>query len=201
MLIGVLADTHVPYRMPEIPGPVVEALRGVDFILHAGDVDEPWALAPLQALAPVLAVRGNYHILDRSAAGATLPRVVELDFAGRHLAMEHGFDIGPLAWVWKARSLLRQLSGHWDFPQYDAAIARCLLRRYPTADVIIFGHTHRYYCQWWGEKLVLNPGAALHTSYLRAPYTPSVVYLQLLPDSPPQAKRLRLPLQKTRPGT
>ena len=192
MRIGILADTHVPYRMPEIPAPVVEALRGVDLILHAGDVDEPWGLAPLQALAPVLAVRGNYHVLDRSAAGATLPRTVELDLAGRHLAMEHGYDIGPTAWLWKAWSLARQLSGRWNFPQYDATIARCLLRRYPAANVIIFGHTHRYYCQWWGERLVLNPGAALRTSYLGAPFTPSVVHLELLPDSLPQVTRLRL---------
>ncbi len=195
MRIGILADTHVPYRMPEIPAPVVEALRGVDLILHAGDVDEPWALAPLQALAPVLAVRGNYHVLDRSAAGATLPRAVELDLAGRRLAMEHGHDIGPTAWLWKAWSLARQLSGRWDFLQYDTTIARCLLRRYPTANVIIFGHTHRYYCQWWGERLVLNPGAALRTSYLGAPFTPSIVHLQLLPDSPPQVTRLRLDQQ------
>ncbi|HRU95624.1 MAG TPA: metallophosphoesterase family protein, partial [Anaerolineae bacterium] len=79
MRIGLLADTHVPYRMAEIPARVVSSLRGVEVILHAGDVDEPWALAPLEALAPVLAVRGNYHILERSAAGASLPRVIEVE--------------------------------------------------------------------------------------------------------------------------
>ncbi len=192
MRIGLLADTHVPYRMPEIPESVVAALRGVDLILHAGDVDEPWALAPLEAIAPVLAVRGNYHVLDRSAAGVTLPRVVELELAGRRVTMEHGYDIGPTALLWKAWSLLRQLTGRWDFPQYDATIARCLLRRYPAADVIIFGHTHRFYCEWWGDRLVLNPGAALRTSYLGAPFIPSIVYLHLSLESLPQVTRVRL---------
>lgn len=192
MRIGVLADTHVPYRMPAIPESVVKALRGVDLILHAGDVDEPWALAPLETIAPVLAVRGNYHILDRSAAGATLPRVVELDLVGYHIAMEHGYDIGPSAIFWKGASLLRQLTGRWDFPQYDNAVARCLLKRYKDAHVIIFGHTHRFYCRWWGKTLVLNPGAALRTSYLGAPFNPSVIHLLLSLDSPPQVTRLRL---------
>lgn len=192
MRIGLLADTHVPYRMPEIPEPVAAALRGVDLILHAGDVDEPWALAPLEALAPVHAVRGNYHILDRSAAGAALPVSVELELAGRRIAMEHGYDIGPTALLWKAWSLVRQLTGRWDFPAYDAAIARCLLRRYPAADIIIFGHTHRYYCAWWGKTLVLNPGAALRTGCLGAPFIPAIMQLLLEPDTPPQVTRIRL---------
>lgn len=192
MRIGLLADTHVPYRMAEIPAGVVSSLRGVEVILHAGDVDEPWALAPLEALAPVLAVRGNYHILERSAAGASLPRVVEVELAGHRLAVEHGYDIGPTALLWKGWSLVRQLGGRWEFPQYDAAIARCLLRRHPAADVIVFGHTHRFYCGWWGQTLVLNPGAALRTAYLGAPYIPSIVLLDLEPAVPPTVTRVRL---------
>jgi len=33
---------HVPYRAAEITPQFLEALAGVDLILHAGDVDEPW---------------------------------------------------------------------------------------------------------------------------------------------------------------
>lgn len=192
MRVGVLSDTHVPYRMPAMPERVIAAMRGVDLILHAGDVDEPWALEPLAAIAPVHAVRGNYHILEQSSGGATLPRVVELEVAGKHIAMEHGYDIGPTALLWKAWTLLRQWRGLWDFPRYDAAIARCLLRRYPGADIIIFGHTHRFYAQWWGQTLLLNPGAALRTSYFNAPFIPSVVHLELQPAAPPQLRRIHL---------
>lgn len=53
-LIGVISDTHGLLR-PE----AVDALRGVDLILHAGDVGSPDVLATLKRIAPVVAVRGN----------------------------------------------------------------------------------------------------------------------------------------------
>jgi uncharacterized protein len=52
--IGVISDTHGLLR-PE----AVEALRGVDLILHAGDVGSSEVLETLKGIAPVVAVRGN----------------------------------------------------------------------------------------------------------------------------------------------
>ena len=52
--IGLISDTHSLLR-PE----VVAFLRGCDQIVHAGDITEPGVLEQLNALAPVLAVRGN----------------------------------------------------------------------------------------------------------------------------------------------
>ena len=52
--VGVVSDTHGAVR-PEL----LEALAGVDLIVHAGDVDTPEVLAVLEAVAPVTAVRGN----------------------------------------------------------------------------------------------------------------------------------------------
>lgn len=190
MWIGLLADTHVPYRVPEIPASVVEALRGVDLILHAGDVDEPWALKPLEALAPVYAVRGNYHLLDRSSGGSAFPESVELEVAGFHIAVNHGYKLGPLTLLWKAWGAVRNLAGIWNFPAYDAVIARTLHRRFPTADMIVFGHTHRFYQARWDATWIINPGAALRTAYLGAPYAPSVVRLQLEPGLPPNIVRV-----------
>ena len=54
MKIGLIADTHGLLR-PE----ALEALRGCDHIVHAGDIGNPDILRALQALAPVTAVRGN----------------------------------------------------------------------------------------------------------------------------------------------
>lgn len=48
----------------------LRALRGVDLILHAGDVGAPEILEDLKSLAPVVAVRGN---VDSSAWGRALP--------------------------------------------------------------------------------------------------------------------------------
>jgi len=53
-LIGVISDTHGLLR-PE----AIEALRGVDLILHAGDVGSSDVLEKLEKIAPVVAVRGN----------------------------------------------------------------------------------------------------------------------------------------------
>ena len=63
--IGVLSDTHGLLR-PE----AVAALKGSDFIIHAGDIDEPVILETLSALAPVTAVRGN---VDRGLWAKKLP--------------------------------------------------------------------------------------------------------------------------------
>jgi uncharacterized protein len=63
--IGVISDTHGLLR-PE----AVEALRGVKLILHAGDIGSREVIAGLQALAPVLAVRGN---IDHGALAAEYP--------------------------------------------------------------------------------------------------------------------------------
>jgi hypothetical protein len=54
MIVGVISDTHGLLR-PE----AVAALRGVDRIVHAGDIGAPEVLEGLAAIAPVTAVRGN----------------------------------------------------------------------------------------------------------------------------------------------
>lgn len=54
MRVGIISDTHGLLR-PEAE----RALRGVDLILHAGDVGHPEILTRLKSLAPVFAVRGN----------------------------------------------------------------------------------------------------------------------------------------------
>lgn len=53
-LIGVISDTHNLVR-PE----AIDALRGVELILHAGDICKPHVLETLNSIAPVITVRGN----------------------------------------------------------------------------------------------------------------------------------------------
>lgn len=191
MRIGLLADTHVPYRSDGIPAPVLDALRGVDLILHAGDVDEPWALNPLRELAPVYAVRGNYHLFDGSSGGASLPETVELEVAGFHIGVTHGHRMGLATWFWKFYLLRENIRGRWAPPAYDRALIRALLRRFPRADIIVFGHTHRFYCAYRNKTLFINPGAALRTAYFDAPHTPSLVHLILEPGQPPEVRKIQ----------
>lgn len=61
--IGLISDTHGLLR-PQ----AVEALRGSDLILHAGDIGEPEILTALREIAPVVAVRGNVDTADWTRA-------------------------------------------------------------------------------------------------------------------------------------
>ncbi len=70
-LIGLISDTHGLLR-PE----AVEALRGSDLIVHAGDVGSSEILDQLRMIAPLAAVRGN---IDKGpwASRLKLTEVVE----------------------------------------------------------------------------------------------------------------------------
>jgi uncharacterized protein len=57
MRIGLISDTH-----GSIPARVLDLFEGVDLILHAGDVEEDYSLAELEAVAKTIAVRGNMDI-------------------------------------------------------------------------------------------------------------------------------------------
>jgi len=84
-VIGVVSDTHGLLR-PE----ALRRLRGVDRIVHAGDIGTPGVLRALEAIAPVTAVRGNN---DRGAWARALPETTTLTF----LALVFWtFILGPL---------------------------------------------------------------------------------------------------------
>ena len=65
MTIGLISDTHGLMR-----GAALRAMRGADLIVHAGDVGTPEVIEALQALAPVVAVRGN---IDKGSWASRLP--------------------------------------------------------------------------------------------------------------------------------
>jgi uncharacterized protein len=92
MLIGVISDTHGLLR-PE----AVAALRGVEHILHAGDVGDGAILDALREIAPVTAIRGN---VDVSGACAELPATDVVELGGKLFYLVHSvhdLDINPAA--------------------------------------------------------------------------------------------------------
>lgn len=92
LVVGVIADTHGLLR-PE----AVEALRGVNRIVHAGDVDGPGILERLRELAPVSAVRGN---MDRGGWAHDLPENLVMEVGDRRLYVLHRpgrLDLDPVA--------------------------------------------------------------------------------------------------------
>ncbi len=90
--IGVISDTHGLVR-PE----AIEALRGSDLIIHAGDVGAPQVLAALRTIAPVFAVRGN---VDKGAWADRLPASEIVQASEKSLYVLHNLDeldLDPLA--------------------------------------------------------------------------------------------------------
>jgi putative phosphoesterase len=181
LAIGLLSDTHIPHRLRQLPQAVLDALAGVDVILHAGDVDDPAALEPLRSIAPVHAVRGNFHFLDLSDGGAVLPTAIELELAGKHVVLTHGHEPGLRGLGLKSIRMFANQVGLLDNGWLNQHNARRLAQIYPEADVIVFGHAHRAHVEWIGEKLLVNPGAVAESGRYELP---SVARLQTGPGKP-----------------
>lgn len=109
MRIGVISDTHGLLR-PE----AIDALRGVDHILHAGDVGNIQILETLRTLAPVTAIRGN---IDRIGACAQLPSTEYIEFPGHSLYMLH--DLATLDLDPSAAGISAVISGHSHKPAIE----------------------------------------------------------------------------------
>jgi putative phosphoesterase len=90
--IGLISDTHGLLR-PE----ALRALEGSELIIHAGDVGKPEIIDALEALAPVVAVRGN---VDTEAWASALPEteVVETNSAFIYVLHDvQSLDLDPAA--------------------------------------------------------------------------------------------------------
>lgn len=140
--IGIIADTHGLVRAE-----VASALRGVDLILHAGDVGGAEVLQALARIAPVRAVRGDN---DPAGDAGTETRIDEM-FEQVRVVVTHGHEL-PRA----------------DPPRMVSA--------YMHADVIIYGHTREPLVTRAARRLIINPGAA-GAAFLGASPTVARLYI------------------------
>jgi putative phosphoesterase len=107
--VGVISDTHGLLR-PE----AIDALRGSELIVHAGDVGNAGVLEALRAIAPTIAVRGN---VDTAEWAATLP-ATEVVAVGRvHLYVLH--DISTLDLDPNAAGFAVVIFGHSHRPSAE----------------------------------------------------------------------------------
>jgi len=109
---------------------VHSALAGVQLILHAGDVGDDEILDELELIAPVHAVYGN---TDAPGRRRLVPSI-DVSIGGLSIHVSHGHEVG-------------------------SPTPAKLLARY-SADVVVYGHTHRPLVARAAGRLVLNPGAA-----------------------------------------
>ena len=105
-LIGLISDTHGLMR-PE----ALEALRGVDLIIHAGDIGKAEVMDALKPLAPLRAIKGNN---DRGAWTKQLPDAMLLTVGGVKLYLIH--DVHELSFDPAKRRIVAVISGHSHKP-------------------------------------------------------------------------------------
>jgi putative phosphoesterase len=146
--VGVISDTHCPEFLDRLPERVFEVLDGVDLILHAGDIDGEGTLAALRHLAPVEAVRGDH---DRSLVALPVSREVSVE--GKRIVVVHG---QRSRWLEEPNTLVWTLSLGYLRPH--RGLPRALKRRFPNADAIVYGHTHRARIETIDGVLLFNPG-------------------------------------------
>ena len=121
--IGVISDTH-GFLDPQVK----KLFRGVDHILHAGDIGPPHIVMELEEIAPVTAVMGNtdFDIDVRETESVTL--------SGRNILVHHIVSL----------------------PTPAPAIRDRIISTRP--DLVVFGHTHQAFSQTLNHTLDPNPG-------------------------------------------
>ena len=109
MNIGVISDTHGLLRSEAL-----KALRGSNFIIHAGDIGDAQILEELESIAPVTAVRGN---VDREAWSRKIPSTNLLEVDGASLYVLHilqELDLKP-----EAADFQAVVYGHSHVPKQE----------------------------------------------------------------------------------
>ncbi len=132
MRVLVVADTHIPDHTPTLPPQLRHDLRRADLILHAGDVTAPSVLDELATHASTHVALGNNDAPDVAAWGARSE--VRLELERVRLVMIH--DAGPS----------RGRPGR-------------LRRRFPEAQVVVFGHSHIPMDLVADGQRLFNPGS------------------------------------------
>jgi putative phosphoesterase len=146
--IAVVGDSHIPDRVKTFPSGFFEQLTLIapDLLLHAGDIILPEVLRQLETYVPVRAVKGNRDLLF----GKELPLTRGVEVYGQKIVLTHGHLGTAVYWQDKAAFALHG----YHFERYQMRFER----RFPEADVIVFGHTHRCENCRVNGRLYLNPG-------------------------------------------
>ena len=140
MKVGVLSDTHVPAIVKALPPVIFDIFKGVDLILHAGDITELSVLDELGDIAPVEAVAGN---MDDADVHNKLPQKKILALGRYNIGLIHG--------------------------KYRIDVQKEMIRKeFVNVDLIVYGHSHTPFWGKIDGVYFLNPGSP--TDKRHAPY-------------------------------
>lgn len=132
LVVGVIADTHIPTRAERLPLEVFRVFENATHIVHAGDFVEPAVKGQLESIAPVTGVRGN---MDTSEIREQYPELNSLQVKGWKIGVVH--DGIPLLRRFRLERLAKRKGFH----------------------VLIFAHTHRSSIRKEEGVLYINPGS------------------------------------------
>jgi len=146
MRIGLISDTHIPEACEHLPARVFEVFRGIDLVLHAGDVYVNRVLDELAQIAPVIAALGNGDEgLDghqhRLEADDRVREAHLLELEGVRIGLVHAI---PTPDETSQEVFERAMHRHFGGP----------------VDVVVQGHSHIEGVVRFGSTLVVNPGSA-----------------------------------------
>jgi hypothetical protein len=144
LLLGLVSDTHIPESRQTLFDEIYQAFRGVDLILHGGDMHDIVVLDWLEQVAPVLGVCGNG---DDGSSGRPiapeddrLPYNQLLHINGLKLGMTHDFPDRPYA---RTATLEERMERHFGGP----------------VDIVVAGDTHVPVVTEWDGVLIVNSGS------------------------------------------
>jgi len=140
MRVGLLSDTHILEEAEALPLGVIDAFRGVDLILHAGDVYIPSVLDDLARIAPVLAAGG-----DDDYGALFMDKRVK----SKHVLLLEGQKL----WLVHKRP-------------YSYMFTSARLDN-DAPDIIVFGHEHTAGVKRSGRILFVNPGSPTFPNHRR----------------------------------
>ena len=148
--IGVISDTHSAGSGRDLPVKILDVLRGVDLILHCGDLECLGVLDYLEEVAPVLAVRGYEDPVEEGDRLSTTTRVVKAE----------GVSIGIIHDIqWPGPKIHTSPDGtDLVFPTGNGR--EFMARKFKApVDVVLFGDTHEELVTHWDGVLIMNPGS------------------------------------------
>jgi putative phosphoesterase len=131
MKIGVISDTHLNRYHQGLADVIERHFKGVDLVLHAGDVVDSQALTVFAGMKVVL-VAGN---MDSPSIR----------------------DVAPVKRVIPAENFSLGLIHGWGAPE---GIEERIIREFDDVDVVVYGHTHRASSRIKNGILFFNPGSA-----------------------------------------
>ena len=170
MRIGLISDTHIPWSADVLPPQLESIFKGVDLILHGGDIYEWSVLDELEQIAPVIAARGDD---DLSSGDERVKDEHILNFEGFSLVLTHTIpypSVYPFFYPgWEPRVACRG--------GLERTLKEAMLKAKNVPDILVFGDTHHAFNHRVDGVLFVNPGSATLPRYKRSMGTVAILSL------------------------